>query len=256
MISFIVPAYNEERFLGPTLAAIHAAATEIGHAYEVIVVDDASTDGTVDIAWSHAARVVHVSYRQIASTRNAGARAALGETLIFVDADTLVTATTVRASLEALRRGAVGGGATLRLDGRLPWHGWFLLWCVRVGMRLGRLAAGCYLFCTRAAFEAAGGFDEGLFATEELALSRALQKQGRVVILREPVVSSGRKLRTFSGWEIFRLLSALVRRGPQVLRSRERLDLWYGRRRTDSETFGDLSAVARGAKVDRPRAIS
>jgi GT2 family glycosyltransferase len=150
----------------------------------------------------------------------------------------------------------VGGGATLRLDGRLPWHGWFLLWCVRVGMRLGRLAAGCYLFCTRAAFEAAGGFDEGLFATEELALSRALQKQGRVVILREPVVSSGRKLRTFSGWEIFRLLSALVRRGPQVLRSRERLDLWYGRRRTDSETFGDLSAVARRAKVDRPRAIS
>jgi cellulose synthase/poly-beta-1,6-N-acetylglucosamine synthase-like glycosyltransferase len=239
MISFIVPAYNEEQFLGATLHAIRAAATDIGQPYEVIVVDDASTDGTVRVARSFDARVVSVQYRQIAGTRNAGARAASGDTLIFVDADTIVTATTVRASLEALRRGAVGGGATLRLDGRLPWHGWLLLWSVRAGMRLGRLAAGCYLFCTRAAFEAAGGFDEGLFATEELALSRALQKQGRVVILREFVVSSGRKLRTFSGGEIFRLLSALAWRGPRILRSRERLDLWYGRRRKDSQTIGE-----------------
>jgi glycosyltransferase involved in cell wall biosynthesis len=239
MISFIVPAYNEERFLRPTLHAIRAAAIALGHPYEIIVVNDASTDGTVAVALSCDARVVHVQYRQIARTRNAGARVAGGDTLIFVDADTLVTAPTVRASLEALRRGAVGGGARLRLDGRLPWHGWVLLWCVRVAMRLGRLAAGCYVFCARAAFEAAGGFDEGLFATEELALSRALQKQGRVVILRESVVSSGRKLRTFSGWEIVRLLASLVRRGPRMLRSRERLDLWYGPRRNDSPPLGD-----------------
>ena len=98
-------------------------------------------------------------------------------------------------------------------------------------MRLGRLAAGCYLFCTRAAFEAAGGFDERLFATEELTLSRALARQGRVVILREAVVSSGRKLRTHSAWEIVQLLAAVARQGPQALRSRERLELWYGRRR-------------------------
>jgi len=239
MISFIVPAYNEEQFLGPTLRAIHAAASTLGHPYEVIVVDDASTDRTVEVARTCGARIVSVHHRQIAGTRNAGARAASGDTLIFVDADTLVTAGTVQASLDALRRGAVGGGATLRLDGRLPWHGWLLLWSVRTGMRLGRLAAGCYLFCTRAAFEAVGGFDEGLFATEELALSRALQKQGRVVILRESVVSSGRKLRTFSGWEILRLLSSLARRGPGMLRSRDRLDLWYGRRRTDSHAYGD-----------------
>jgi hypothetical protein len=104
---------------------------------------------------------------------------------------------------------------------------------VRAGMRLGRLAAGCYLFCTRAAFEAAGGFDERLFASEEIALSRALGRQGRVVILHETVLSSGRKLRTHSGWEILGMMSAVARQGSRALRSREQLGLWYGSRRSD-----------------------
>jgi GT2 family glycosyltransferase len=154
---------------------------------------------------------------------------------MFVDADTIVTGTTLRAALAALRAGAVAGGASLRLDGRIPWHGRVLLVAVRAGMRFGRLAAGCYVFCTRAAFEAAGGFDERLFATEEIALSRALARHGRVVILRETVVSSGRKLRTHSAWEILQMMSAVVRQGPRALRSRERLGLWYGSRRSDPE---------------------
>jgi glycosyltransferase involved in cell wall biosynthesis len=233
MMSFIVPAYNEEPLIGRTLAAIHVAARETGVPYEVIVVDDGSTDRTAQVAGECGARVVRVECRQIAGTRNAGAREAAGEILVFVDADTIITASTLRATLAALGAGAVAGGASLRLDGRIPWHGRLLLWLVRAGMRLARLAAGCYLFCTRAAFEAAGGFDERLFASEEIALSRALARQGRVVILRETVLSSGRKLRTHSGWEILRMMSAVARQGPRALRSREELELWYGSRRSD-----------------------
>ena len=233
MISFVVPAYNEERLIGRTLAAIHAAARETAEPYEIVVVDDGSSDRTSDLARENGARVVAVHHRQIAATRNAGARAAGGDILMFVDADTILSAATVRAALAALAAGAVAGGASLRLDGRVPWHGRVLLALVRAGMRLGRLAAGCFVFSTRAAFEVAGGFDETLFATEEIALSRALARQGRVVILREPVLSSGRKLRTHSGWEILRLLSTVARQGPRALRSRERLELWYGGRRTD-----------------------
>jgi glycosyltransferase involved in cell wall biosynthesis len=236
MVSFIVPAYNEARLLGRTLEAIHAAGASIGEPYELIVVNDASTDETAAIAAAHGARVVPVAYRQIAATRNAGARAAAGDSFIFVDADTLVSPATVRAALAALRRGAAGGGASLRLDGTIPWHGRLLLLAVRTAMRAGRLAAGCFLFATRTAFEATGGFDEKLFATEELALSRALARHGRVVILRETVTSSGRKLRTFSGWEILRLLSAFAYTGARVVRDRERLELWYGTRRVDPES--------------------
>ena len=185
--------------------------------------------GTAKVAGEGGARVVPVHCRQIAGTRNAGARVAAGEILIFVDADTLITAPTLRATLAALDAGAAAGGASLRLEGDIPWHGRLLLLLVRAGMRFGRLAAGCYVFCTRAAFEAAGGFDERLFASEEIALSRALARQGRVVILRETVVSSGRKLRTHSGWEILQMMSAVARQGPRALQSREQLGLWYGR---------------------------
>ena len=73
MLSFIIPAYNEELAIGPTLQSIHEAARSLGVPYEIIVADDASTDRTVEIADSSGARVVAVSNRQIAATRNAGA---------------------------------------------------------------------------------------------------------------------------------------------------------------------------------------
>ena len=230
-VSFIVPAYNEERLLGPTLDAIHAAARGVGYSYEIVVANDASSDGTPDIAREHGARVVDCEYRQIARVRNAGARASTGDIVIFVDADTMISAAVVRASLAALDRGAVGGGATVHIDGSQPWWGPILLFFVVESMRVMRWAAGCYVFGTRAAFEAAGGFDERLFVAEEIALSRALQRVGRVVILRERVLTSGRKMRTHSVWELVRLLGGFLRHGPSLLRSRERLSLWYGERR-------------------------
>ena len=156
MISFIVPAYNEERLLGRTLEAIHDAARGLADLYELIVVNDDSTDDTATIARVHGARVVDVKCRQIARVRNAGARAANGNIFIFIDADTLVSAETVRATLGALDRGAIGGGATVWFDGRLPLSARLVNPAFRVVMRVGRLAAGCYVFCTRAAFDAVG----------------------------------------------------------------------------------------------------
>jgi glycosyltransferase involved in cell wall biosynthesis len=233
VLSFVVPAHNEELLLGRTLAAIHAAARRVGKPYEIVVADDASTDRTAAVASEHGARLVAVRNRQIAATRNAGARAATGDVLIFVDADTIVNAAVVSSTLSALGAGAVAGGASMRLDGKIPWYGRVLTFIVLTGMRAGRLAAGCYFFCSRAAFEAAGGFDERLFVTEEIAFSRALQRHGRMVILRDAVETSGRKLRTYSGWEILRLLSILAMSGRRALRSRRHLDLWYGARRVD-----------------------
>jgi glycosyltransferase involved in cell wall biosynthesis len=66
MLSFIVPAFNEENELAQTLSALHLAAAASGEAYEIVVVDDASTDRTVELAAAAGARVVSVSHRQIA----------------------------------------------------------------------------------------------------------------------------------------------------------------------------------------------
>lgn len=120
MISFVIPAHNEAELIGRTLSTLHESARAAGEPYEIIVADDASTDGTGARALSHGARVVAVNFRRIAATRNAGARETTGELLFFVDADTIVPARAVRVAVHALRSGAIGGGAAVRFDGTVP----------------------------------------------------------------------------------------------------------------------------------------
>jgi glycosyltransferase involved in cell wall biosynthesis len=244
VISFVIPAYNEERWIGATLAALRESATLLGEPYEIIMVDDDSTDCTAAIAAECGAEVVRVSRRQIAATRNAGALAARGDQLVFVDADTRVHPALLRAAVEALRSGIAGGGAPIRFDGKLPrYYGFvesFLLWL----QRTARFAGGCFLFCSRSAFEAVGGFDERMYGGEEIALSQALKRHGRFVILRESVLTSGRKLRTHSGREILRLVGLLLTRGRRAVESREGLEMWYGPRREDPERKSPSGAAS------------
>jgi len=238
MISFIVPAYNEEALIGGTLETLNRAAQTLGEAYEIVVADDASSDGTANIAEAHGARVVRVERRQIAATRNAGAREALGDKLIFVDADTRVNEAVVRAASDAMNRGAAGGGSGVNFDGKLPRYAERVHPAmIRIFRALG-LACGCFLFCTRSAFNAAGGFDEKLFASEEITMSRALKRQGRFVVLRETVTTSGRKLRMYSGKDVLRLFASILLAGPKALRSRDALEVWYGGRREDPDLAG------------------
>jgi glycosyltransferase involved in cell wall biosynthesis len=235
MISFIVPAHNEDQLIADTLRVVRRAGEAIAEPYELIVVDDASSDRTAEIASAGGARVERVDYRQISRTRNAGARVASGNRFIFVDADTLISEQVVRAALAALDRGAVAGGATLRMDGDVPMYIRGLVIVTAAVMRRKNWFAGCFVFCTREAFEAVGGFDETLFASEEIALSKSFQRIGRVVILDEEVVTSGRKARSHSGWHLLRLLTVFVLRGHAILRTREHLGLWYGERRKDPD---------------------
>ena len=92
---------------------------------------------------------------------------------------------------------------------------------------------GCSLFCTRAAFDAVGGFDETYFAGEDVAMGRALARQGRLVILNQVVMTSARKLRTHTLGEQLHLLVRFLWRGRAILRSRDALGLWYGKRRNE-----------------------
>ena len=231
MISFIVPAYNEEHELAATLRAIRAAASGTAQPYEIIVVDDASTDATPEIALRAAAQVIAINRRQIAAARNAGARVAQGEYLFFIDADTRIERAHVSGGIAALGGGYAGGSARVEMDGFVPIWGRMLLSgfsSLYFGLNLG---AGAFLFTTRRNFDLVGGFDEQYFAGEEVYFSLELKKLGGFKVLREPVVTSGRKLRMYPARNFLRKFFGVILRGPRGVRSRAKLSLWYDGKR-------------------------
>lgn len=226
-ISFIVPAHNEEAWIGRCLSAIHDAMKSVGELYEVIVVDDASTDTTTAIAQQHGARAIHVEHRMISATRNSGAREARGDILIFVDADTLVNEPVIQSILRGIGKGAVGGGCVPRFDGRLPLS-WRLMYpLLPFGAHVLHLTGGACQFCTRDAFTAIGGFSEKHYAAEDALFCTMLKRHGRFFVPRERILTSGRSMRANSFWSIMSVLTRLLFHGPDGFRNRDEWDMWY-----------------------------
>lgn len=236
-ISVLIPAFNEERLIAAVLAQVRAsfAAVAGDRVYEIVVCDNASTDGTAEVARALGAEVVYEPHNQISRARNTAARAARGRWLIFLDADTLLPPALLAATLRRFDGGRVcAGGAVLRFGTKDPGFfggGLLRLWNA-ISARL-QLAAGSYVFCAREAWGAVGGFDEGVYAGEELLFSRRLVKWARArnlrfeVLTETPVVTSDRKLEWYGQWQLLWRMVLLMR--PGALRNREKCSLWYTR---------------------------
>ncbi len=235
-ISILVPAYNEEALIGALLHSVTTSFRELGRDdYEMVVCDNNSTDATAARARERGARVVFEPHNQIARARNAAAAAARGEWLIFIDADSRLTAPVLRQTLENLESGDIcGGGILVRMEGGTLtplMSAGLALWNV-LSVRLG-LAAGAYIYCLRKAWKDSGGFDERYYAGEELAFSRRLKRWGRRNGMRFHIIrgctlpTSARKGEQFTSWQIFRqvLLCCI----PGSLRRRDRCGFWYRR---------------------------
>jgi cellulose synthase/poly-beta-1,6-N-acetylglucosamine synthase-like glycosyltransferase len=239
-ISIVVPAFNEERLLGGSLAQIKAAAgafAQRGWDFELIVCDNNSTDRTAEIARAAGATVVFEPVNQIARARNCGAAAATGDWLVFVDADSHPSAGLFADVAEQIQSGkCLAGGSTVRLDEK---H--FVAGCVtqlwNCASRSLKLLAGSFIFVETAAFRKLGGFSNELFVAEELELSQRLKKlargQGRgiVILHRHPLVTSARKMRLYTMREHLRYLARVIFSNGRALGSREKAHLWYDGRR-------------------------
>ena len=235
-VSLLIPAYNEEQYLAPVLARMHASFAAVGYAdYEIVVCDNNSSDRTADVARAGGARVVHEPHNQISRARNAAARAARGRWLIFVDADTLVSAELFAATLRRFEGGRVcAGGAALVFGlqdvGRAAAA---MLWTWNRVSALAKLAAGSYVYCYRQAWEECGGFDEAVYAGEEIYFSRRLKRWARAhglrfeILTETPVVTSARKMEWYGQrellWRAFKMLR------PGALKRRDHCGLWYTR---------------------------
>ena len=99
LVSVVVPVFNGERFLA---AALESALEQTHDPVEVIVVDDGSTDGSAEIAAGFPVTLIRQENRGVAAARNAGAEAATGELLAFLDQDDLWHPDKVAKQAEAL----------------------------------------------------------------------------------------------------------------------------------------------------------
>lgn len=237
--AIVVPAYNEEACLPATLAAAREAMASVEAEFgrgELVVVDNNSTDRTAETALAHGAdRVVFEPHNQIAKARNAGAAATEAAWLVFLDADTLLPPELLRQALAALAsEGVAGGGARVAMDREVSAT---VEWLVRTWDRASTVfgyAAGSFFFARRDGFEAAGGFDETVYAGEEVWLARRLKAWAKrrglsFVVLRDPpVTTSGRKSDWYAGKDfVFQVAVLLLL--PGAARSRRLCGMWYRR---------------------------
>jgi len=240
-VSVVVPAYNEEKLLPATLASVRGAARSfetLGWTTEIIVCDNNSTDATATVARETGAEVVFEPINQIARARNAGAAAATGDWLVFVDADSRPTPELFAEAAGWIQSGrCLAGGCVVRLDER---H-----WVADAGTGLWNLIsrschwfAGSFSFCETRAFRKVGGFNEELYASEELDLSQRLNKLARsegkkriVILHRHPLLTSARKMSLYSRMELLRFMSRAFLRPRRTVTSREACSPWYDGRR-------------------------
>jgi glycosyltransferase involved in cell wall biosynthesis len=203
---------------------------------ECIVVDNNSTDSTAAVARSHGADlVVQEPVNQIARARNAGAAKASGRFLIFIDADTRIQPELLVEALHRLEETpCVGGGSVIKFESEVSTLG-------RIGIGLWehiskftRIAAGSFIFCRSEAFEAVGGYDESLYASEEVRFSRLIKKWGRsndldfVILDKAPALTSARKLNWYTGPQILGWIALMILM-PLAVRSRKLCSFWYER---------------------------
>jgi glycosyltransferase involved in cell wall biosynthesis len=240
LVSIIIPAFNEERLLGGTLEHVKAAATVFdAHNWrtEIIVCDNNSTDRTAELARAFGAQVVFEPLNQIARARNRGASVARGDWLIFVDADSKPGKKLFGDVAAAIKGGrCLAGGSTVAIDensaiGLAAVTLWNSL------SRVFRLLAGSFIFCETTLFREVGGFSSELFAGEELDLTQKLKRaarmrgKGLVILSRNPLLTSARKMHLYSLREHLSFFLRASVRPNTMLRSREACHTWYDGRR-------------------------
>jgi glycosyltransferase involved in cell wall biosynthesis len=183
-LSIIIPAFNEEFYLPTTLKHLKSALSEcqVVKDYEIIVVNNDSTDDTAIVAQEMGSKVVFERERKISKVRNTGVSFSTGRFLMFIDADTIVPVSTIEQSYNSLLSGiAYGGGALIKFDkksenfflGKIVPSFWNWL------SKTFRMAAGSFIFCYKQDFIDCGGFPESMYAGEELAFVRNLKRMKR-----------------------------------------------------------------------------
>ncbi len=210
LISFIIPAYNEESSIHFTLESI--TQEEFPVIYEIIVVDHNSTDNTAVIAESFGATVVHKEGGTIASVRNFGVNNSRGSILVFLDADVSVTSKwhhSFESTIKKLKTNPMiitGSHCHPVENGNWIERNWFGSYVDEINVT--NLGTG-HMITTRQLFDRIGGFNEELATGEDYSFCMsALSKGGEIISNAD--------------------LSAIHRNYPKNLFQFVRREAWHG----------------------------
>ena len=208
-LSFIIPAYNEEAYVGHCLDSIHRELQGKDYDVEIIVVNNASTDRTHEVAASFdGVKVVHEPRKGLVNARRAGYAASSGQLVANVDADTRLPAGWIEKVLSEFSQDeelAALSGPYLYYD-LAQWRLYLVKFFYGVGfvshtfsrliLKKSAMLQGGNFIVRRTHFEKAGAFNTKFdFYGEDTDVAQRIQRVGKVKFtFTLPMYTSGRRL--------------------------------------------------------------
>ncbi len=237
-LSVIVPAWNEEKAVGRAVASLQRAAEiyrqQRGCEAEIVVVDNNSQDRTGAVARQAGATVVFEPVNNIGKARNAGVKAARGNYIAFCDADNEVTDNLLVLIHDHLENPKIAGGGTWIEPAQHNFKIDFFYFIWGIYVRCSGVGVGM-MHCRKADFESFGGFDETIYAAEDVQLAYDLKKIGKPrgqkfeLIKKGWIITSTRKLDQGSFWELFSKMIGFGFGLQKKIRSKEYCEHWYSK---------------------------
>lgn len=214
--SVIIPAHNEEKYIAKCLRSVISAAKYVKpKKVEMIVVANRCTDKTVEVAKHYGARVVINNDKCIAAIRNAGVKAAKGEIIVTIDADSMMTKFSLLEIKQMLESGRyIGGGANPKFDRMSVGIAFSSMYVAAnllpIMIKNGGYLSGAMFWLYKSDFEAVGGFDESLVSLEDMDFAVRLNRLGVSrglkygTLKRSYILTSSRKFDEFGDWYLIK----------------------------------------------------
>lgn len=214
--SIIIPAHNEENYITACLESIKLAEQEVsGNRVQIIVAANRCTDKTAEVARKFGAQVIDNQDKCISMIRNAGVRAAEGDIIVTIDADSCMTKGSLKEIAEMLESGKyVGGGTRSKFErlslGILCSGAYVAVNLIPIMWKNKAALSGGMFWCYKRDFEKIGGFDESLISLEDMDFAARLNKLGVSrgqkygTLKKSHILTSSRKFDEFGDWYLIK----------------------------------------------------
>ncbi|WP_337982283.1 glycosyltransferase [Lysinibacillus sp. C5.1] len=210
IISIIIPAHNEEKYIGKCLESISKASKLFQNQVEIIVVLNRCTDKTEEIAKSYNCITVNNDDKNLSKIRNTGVERASGEIIVTIDADTQMNEHMLTKVVQNLSSGKyIGGGVTGKFE-RMS-LGIFVSTMLLIGpllFKYGAISVGIF-WCYKEDFKSINGFNEAMLMAEDADFAKRLKvwgkKKGKKYgTIQNGMITSSRKFDKHGDWVLLK----------------------------------------------------